>query len=253
MAVLPFGRSGIISGAMLGLGRALGETMAVAIVLSVSGGDHVQPDQLEQPVDDRGEHRAAVPGLVRARGERADRVGPRAVRRSPCWSTSLAALHRQPPPRVLGSELMSHRHRARAEQTLTERLAAAAAASLTGAELPGWAPWAILGGAVVVVGGVLAAHRPQHRPGGRRRTAVVYALATYLTSRVGRGPAQGHGPAGDRRGHVGVPARHGPAGVGGGHGARQRPRPVRRRSSSPTRCAASSGRAAAATTRSSAR
>lgn len=37
LAVLPFGRSGIISGAMLGLGRALGETMAVAIVLSVSG------------------------------------------------------------------------------------------------------------------------------------------------------------------------------------------------------------------------
>lgn len=36
-AVLPFGRSGIISGAMLGLGRALGETMAVTIVLSVSG------------------------------------------------------------------------------------------------------------------------------------------------------------------------------------------------------------------------
>jgi phosphate transport system permease protein len=37
MAVLPFGRSGVVSGAMLGLGRALGETMAVAIVLSVSG------------------------------------------------------------------------------------------------------------------------------------------------------------------------------------------------------------------------
>ncbi|MFC4948513.1 phosphate ABC transporter permease subunit PstC [Pseudonocardia sp. GCM10023141] len=37
MSVLPFGRSGIISGAMLGLGRALGETMAVAIILSGSG------------------------------------------------------------------------------------------------------------------------------------------------------------------------------------------------------------------------
>lgn len=37
MTVLPFGRSGVISGAMLGLGRALGETMAVAIILSVSG------------------------------------------------------------------------------------------------------------------------------------------------------------------------------------------------------------------------
>jgi len=34
MSVLPFGRPGIISGAMLGLGRALGETMAVAMVLS---------------------------------------------------------------------------------------------------------------------------------------------------------------------------------------------------------------------------
>ncbi|MDQ1579845.1 MAG: phosphate transport system permease protein [Microbacteriaceae bacterium] len=34
IAVLPFGRSGIISAAMLGLGRALGETMAVALVLS---------------------------------------------------------------------------------------------------------------------------------------------------------------------------------------------------------------------------
>lgn len=34
IAVLPFGRPGIISATMLGLGRALGETMAVAMVLS---------------------------------------------------------------------------------------------------------------------------------------------------------------------------------------------------------------------------
>lgn len=34
MAVLPFGRPGIVSAIMLGLGRALGETMAVAMVLS---------------------------------------------------------------------------------------------------------------------------------------------------------------------------------------------------------------------------
>ncbi|MGI8623459.1 MAG: phosphate ABC transporter permease subunit PstC [Solirubrobacteraceae bacterium] len=37
MTVLPFGRSAVISASMLGLGRALGETMAVAIILSVSG------------------------------------------------------------------------------------------------------------------------------------------------------------------------------------------------------------------------
>jgi phosphate transport system permease protein len=36
MAVLPFGRSGMVSAAMLGLGRALGETVAVALVLSTT-------------------------------------------------------------------------------------------------------------------------------------------------------------------------------------------------------------------------
>ncbi|GAA1220838.1 phosphate ABC transporter permease subunit PstC [Prauserella alba] len=38
MAALPFARSSIIGASMLGLGRALGETMAVAMVLSASGG-----------------------------------------------------------------------------------------------------------------------------------------------------------------------------------------------------------------------
>ncbi|MCU1677450.1 MAG: phosphate transporter, inner rane subunit PstC [Frankiales bacterium] len=38
LTVLPYSRSAIVSAAMLGLGRALGETMAVAIVLSVGGG-----------------------------------------------------------------------------------------------------------------------------------------------------------------------------------------------------------------------
>jgi phosphate transport system permease protein len=36
LAVLPFGRPGVISAAMLGLGRALGETIAVTIILSTS-------------------------------------------------------------------------------------------------------------------------------------------------------------------------------------------------------------------------
>src|SRR3954451_15344967 len=38
MAVLPYGRAGVVSGAMLGLGRALGETIAVYFVLSTVGG-----------------------------------------------------------------------------------------------------------------------------------------------------------------------------------------------------------------------
>jgi len=37
MAVLPFGRAAVASAALLGLGRALGETMAVTIILSATG------------------------------------------------------------------------------------------------------------------------------------------------------------------------------------------------------------------------
>jgi phosphate transport system permease protein len=37
MAVLPYGRPGVISGAMLGLGRALGETIAVLLIVRTAG------------------------------------------------------------------------------------------------------------------------------------------------------------------------------------------------------------------------
>jgi phosphate transport system permease protein len=37
LAVLPYARSGLVSAVMLGMGRALGETMAVAMVLSATG------------------------------------------------------------------------------------------------------------------------------------------------------------------------------------------------------------------------
>jgi phosphate transport system permease protein len=38
MAVLPYGRAGVVSGSMLGLGRALGETIAVYLILSTVSG-----------------------------------------------------------------------------------------------------------------------------------------------------------------------------------------------------------------------
>jgi phosphate transport system permease protein len=41
MTVLPFGRAGVVSGAMLGLGRALGETIAVLLILSKVAKFHV--------------------------------------------------------------------------------------------------------------------------------------------------------------------------------------------------------------------
>ena len=47
-AVLPFGRSGIISASMLGLGRALGETMAVLMILSPGMGLNLRVPQAGQ-------------------------------------------------------------------------------------------------------------------------------------------------------------------------------------------------------------
>jgi phosphate transport system permease protein len=37
LAVLPYGRPGVVSGAMLGLGRALGETIAITLIVSTAG------------------------------------------------------------------------------------------------------------------------------------------------------------------------------------------------------------------------
>ncbi|HEY9292768.1 MAG TPA: phosphate ABC transporter permease subunit PstC [Microlunatus sp.] len=47
MTVLPYGRSGVLSASMLGLGRALGETIAVMIILSTpAAGDAFNPSVL---------------------------------------------------------------------------------------------------------------------------------------------------------------------------------------------------------------
>ena len=64
MAVLPYGKSGMVSGAMLGLGRALGETIAVLLVLSSSGGIGFslisQSNPATIPANIAGEFREAV-------------------------------------------------------------------------------------------------------------------------------------------------------------------------------------------------
>jgi phosphate transport system permease protein len=60
MAVCPFARAGIVSAVMLGLGRALGETMAVAMVLSGAGVIKFAHRPAE-PQHHRREHRAELP------------------------------------------------------------------------------------------------------------------------------------------------------------------------------------------------
>ena len=99
MTVLPFGKSAMISGSMLGLGRALGETMAVAIILSVSGGVSFNLIS-RQPVDDRRQRRARVPRVVGPRHQRPDRVRPRAVRGDAADQHGGAQDHRPRDPHV---------------------------------------------------------------------------------------------------------------------------------------------------------
>ena len=42
-AVLPWSRGGIVGAVMLGLGRAMGETIAVALVIGSQAADHLPP------------------------------------------------------------------------------------------------------------------------------------------------------------------------------------------------------------------
>ena len=106
MAVLPYGKSGVIGGAMLGLGRALGETLAIAIVLSASGGITFNLISQQQPLDDRGQHRAAVPRVDRPGREHADRQRPGPVRHHPRRQHA-RPVDRQPAGRLLRSQLMT--------------------------------------------------------------------------------------------------------------------------------------------------
>ena len=62
LAVFPYARSGVISAVMLGLGRALGETMAVAMVLSATPIVTLNLISEHQPRDDRLQHRLQLQG-----------------------------------------------------------------------------------------------------------------------------------------------------------------------------------------------
>ena len=189
MAVLPFGRSGVISGAMLGLGRALGETMAVAIVLSVSGAVTFNLISSTNP--------STIAANIALQFPESSGLAVNVLIASglvlfviTLLVNAARPLHRQPPPRVLGSQLMSTgtepetraaRRRSAPSRRRCRPSASGCASSRRGrrgrssAAPPSWSgagcSWPARGIALAVVA-----------------TAVVYALAVYLTSRVVEGP-----------------------------------------------------------------
>ena len=71
-AVLPYGKVGVVGGVMLGLGRAMGETIAVALIIGsspqitlhlFSSGDAMPAVIANQFGEASGLHRAALVGL----------------------------------------------------------------------------------------------------------------------------------------------------------------------------------------------
>ena len=80
MTVFPYARSGMVSAVMLGLGRALGETMAVAMVLSASPVVTLNLISNTNPATDRLQHRLELRGGHARQAARADRDRPGAVR-----------------------------------------------------------------------------------------------------------------------------------------------------------------------------
>ena len=197
--------------------------MAVAIILSASRRRHVQPDQLGQPVDDRGQHRPAVPRLHRPRGERAHRVRPGPVRDHAAGQRRWRA----------GSSTVGASSRGRTDDASTRRRPRRAAEAVPPPSSPS--------GASCRAGrpGRSSSARSSSSAGcwpppgsasgcGWSASAVVYAVATYAISRG----VEGRRKATDRLVTivvtVGVPAGADPAGLGDRRRGRERPGPLRR-------------------------
>ena len=113
MTVLPFGRSSVISGAMLGLGRALGETMAVTIILSVSGGVTFNLISQANPSTIAANIALNFPESSGLAINAADRDRARPLRDHPRHQPRSAGDHRPPGRSVDGRRRRQHAARAR--------------------------------------------------------------------------------------------------------------------------------------------
>lgn len=143
MTVLPFGRAGIVSSVMLGLGRALGETMAVAMGASVRClGD--QPEILtSQNPNTIAADRPELSRGVRPEDQHAD-VGGLVLFVITLVVNMIARLIVGRYKEFLGGQLMSTITASRTDNPLTA------------GQLPRYAPWA-LGAVALIAGGVIDA------------------------------------------------------------------------------------------------
>ena len=90
MAVLPYSRAGIVGASMLGLGRAIGETIAVTLVIGNAPTDRQADLRPGLHARRRDRQRVRRGGQRQAAPRGADRRRPRAVRADAASSTRIA-------------------------------------------------------------------------------------------------------------------------------------------------------------------
>ena len=229
---------GMISAAMLGLGRALGETIAVALVLSAVVRDQLAHHRARRQhlrrqhraEVERGRHRRAVGALIASglvlfvdhpRRQHGRPAGHRAAPPSSPERTDERTHHRAPPAR-----------RTRCGRT----------ARSTGGRLPRWATGAARRRSRRSAWRCCSPRRPRC-PGvagtlDRRGPAV--PGAADAVELPGRGPTARRGPARDHRWSTRRSSSRSSRSWRSVHGGQQGPQRAERRRSSRTRCATSS-------------
>ena len=244
----------IIGGSMLGLGRALGETMAVAIILSVSGGITFNLISSGNPSTIAANIALALPGLVGPRRQRADRSGLVLFGITLVVNMVARARHR-PAATVLEGDPMSTHVR---PSTSLEASAPLAALARSAASCPESGASAL---AAAVrsrrrrrARAVLAAIDVHRSPAGcRRRGPAAGAHRLRVVRAPWRARAQGHGPAVTLLVTCAFADRRSSRSSRWSTPSSRAASPASTRVLHRVRCATSSARAAAATTRSSAR
>ena len=182
MAVLPFGRPGIISAVMLGLGRALGETMAVALVLSSGALTASLIQTGNQTI--AAEIALNFPEASGTQGQHADRRRPGAVRHHPRREHDRPLDH-HPAQRILGSQLNDRHPDPRH----------ASARPSPRASCPSAAPYIVLAVALVL-GAAIMALIGFHAFGWGLVSAILFAAGLVGWSGAVEGSPQGQGQTG---------------------------------------------------------
>ena len=216
MAVLPFGKSAVISGSMLGLGRALGETMAVAIILSVSGIVTFNLVSQENPTP--------IAANIALKFPESSGLDVNVLIASGLVLFGITLVVNMIARLIISrsnvQSMAAHVDRAPSENPRRHSIpprASPSAAAVRGGTLPPWFLRAVAGGSALVASRDPARHGQLHHRPVVVLTAVIALPTAYIWSRIGEGRRQamdrlvtlGIAPASARGAAAVLPPLHG--------------------------------------------